>query len=54
MLGAVRFEVAFEGEEIEEKFRELRKIVKRGRFDGNMLHLESGICHTPGVAERDF
>ena len=53
VLGAVGLEVAFEGEEVEEEFRELRKIVKRGRFDGDMLHLK-GICHMPGAAGRDF
>ena len=33
---------------------ELRQVVQRGRFDGNVLHLKGGICHNLGVAERDL
>ena len=38
VLGAVRLEIALESKEVEEEFRELRKIVKRGRLDGNLIH----------------
>ena len=51
---AVRLEVAFEGEEVEEEFRELRKIVQRGRFDGDVIHLKRGICHSGAAAGRDM
>ncbi len=40
VLGAVWLEIALEGEEVEEEFRKLRKIVKRGRLDGNLIHVE--------------
>ena len=48
VLGAVWTEVAFEGKEIEEEFREFRKIIQRGRFDRNVLHVKGGICHRLG------
>jgi hypothetical protein len=54
LLGAFRLEVAFQSEEVEKEFRELRKIVNRGRLDGNVLHLKRSIWHKHATAGRDF
>jgi hypothetical protein len=32
----------------------LRKIVQRGRFDGDVIHWKEAICHTRGAAGREF